>query len=304
MLSNTLRDATASIGNCKDFIKEVIDGDDKYRVTQEGLNKIAFYSVFSSVKPTVSSSPSPSILSSSSSSSSSSLPATHNNGSRNINSHNSTHTTHSTHSTHSTAAPTATAILPANFYTGDDIQYSNTSRPIVGEKRKISAVKVSLYPTAAKKNGNSRGNQQRVDDDGDDNNDKIEVGMERGGKEEGGGRGGNKRGNKMEIVEDEIKEKEKDKSEVSRESRSLNDNLLSDVIVPPRNNGANKPVEQRDLKTGRFIRCYISLTAAAAASGICRKKIANCCTGFENTTPFSWVYRKDSDKSRSEAGIL
>jgi hypothetical protein len=275
-ISNTLRDATTSIGSCRDFVKEVVDGEDKYRVTQEGLNKIAFYSVFSSSKSPAPPSPVTETVTESS-------------GSRRISGNNNIiiNSNSSSNSNDTTHLPSPSAVnnLPANFYTGDNIQYPNASRPAVGEKRKVSPVKIVANPGNAKKNGNHNSYRQCDDDDADD--DAIEA--------------ENSSGNKMDIVDDENNEQKK--SEMSRELLSLTENGLNDLIIPSQLHGVGKPVEQRDLKTGRFIRCYVSLTAAAAASGICRKKIASCCAGLDNTTPFKWVYRKLSDRSRKDTGM-
>jgi hypothetical protein len=273
-ISNTLRDATTSSGSCRDFVKEVVDGEDKYRVTQEGLNKIAFYSVFSTSKSPAPPSPVTKTVTESS-------------GSRRISGNNNSNSNSSTNDTaHSTTSPPSSNNHPANFYTGDDIEYPNASRPAVGEKRKVSPVNIVANTIAAKKNWNHNSYQQ-LDDDANAN-DEIEA--------EGN------RGNKMDIVDDESNRQKK--SEVSRELLSLTEKGLNDLIIPSQLYGAGKPVEQRDLKTGRFIRCYVSLTAAAAASGICRKKIASCCSGLENTTPFKWVYRKLADRSRKDTGTI
>lgn len=277
-ISNTLRDATTSSSCCRDFLKELVDGEDKYRVTQEGLNKISFYSVFSVSKS--SAPPSPVTESSGSRLLS---------GNKNTNfSTNSSNSTNNNDTAHSTASPSSSNNPPANFYTGDDIQYPNASRPAVGEKRKVSPVNIVANPSNAKNNGN-RSSYQQLDNDANTNaDDEIEA--------------GSSGGNKMVIVEDE-KNKQK-KSEMSRESQSITENGLNDLIIPSQLYLASKPVEQRDLKTGRFIRCYVSLTAAAAASGICRKKISNCCSGLDNTTPFKWVYRKLSDRSQKDTGTI
>ena len=280
-ISNTMRDATTSGGSCRDFVKEVVDGEDKYRVTQEGLNKIAFYSVFSTSKSPAPPSPVTETVTESSGSRRISC-----NSNTNNNSSSSSSSSSSTNNdtTQSTASPSAVNNLPASFYTGDDIQYPNASRPAVGEKRKVSPVNIVANPRNAKRNGNHSSYQQ-LDDDANAS-DEIE--------EE------NSRGNKMDIVDDESSRQKR--SEMSRELLSLTENELNDLIIPSQLYGASKPVEQRDLKTGRFIRCYVSLTAAAAASGICRKKIASCCSGLDNTTPFKWVYRKLSDRSRKDTG--
>ena len=279
-ISNTLRDATTSSGSCRDFVKEVVDGEDRYRVTHEGFNKIAFYSVFS-----VSKSPAPpSPVTETVTESSGSRRISGNNNSNNNSSSNSNNINDTTHST---TSPSAVNNLPANFYTGDDIQYPSASRPAVGEKRKVSPVNIVANLSNAKRNRNHSIYQQ-CDTNDDNDNDEVE--------EE------NSSGNKMDIVDDENSKRKK--SEMSRELLSLTDNGLNDLIIPSQLYGASKPVEQRDLKTGRFIRCYVSLTAAAAASGICRKKIASCCSGLDNTTPFKWVYRKLSDRSRKDTGII
>lgn len=314
LITNTLRDALAINGSCKDFMKEVIDGDDKYKVTEEGLKKISFYSVFSSAKPpqylSSSSSPSPASASSSSSSSASvsaavksSVPKS--NGSRTLSNNTTTHSTITT-----TPAATATVTLPVNFYTGDDIQYPDHAWLTTGTKRKLSPVNVVLDSNATKRNGAHITHQQR-DKINYERLCRIERGE--GGGGEGEGRDGEKGGEvvkeedssrdwlEMEVVDDN---KEQKKPAVSRELTALAIAGLNDVIVPSKFNGINKPVEQRDLKTGRFLRCYVSLTAAAAASGICRKKIAACCSGFDNVTPFGWVYRKDSGRSRTETGAI
>ena len=306
LITNTLRDALAITGSCKDFMKEVIDGDDKYKVTEEGLNKISFYSVFSGANSPqyLSSSPSPA-----SASTSASVNATVNssvsrsNGSRTILNKTTTHST-------STPAATATVALPVNFYTGDDIQYPDNPRLAAGTKRKLSPVNVVLDSNAPKRNGAHITHKQRDElnyerlcraERGDGGGGRRERDGEKGGKgvkEEDN----SKDWREMEVVDDDNKEQKK--PAVSRELTSLAIAGLNDVIVPSRFKGLNKPVEQRDLKTGRFLRCYISLTAAAAASGICRKKIAACCAGFDNVTPFGWVYRKDYDRSRTETGTV
>lgn len=310
LITNTLRDALAITGSCKDFMKEVVDGDDKYKVTEEGLNKISFYSIFSGAKSpqnlSSSSSPSPA---SASTSASASVNATVNttvsrsNGSRTIFNNTTTHST-------TTPAATATVSLPVNFYTGDDIQYPDNPRLAAGTKRKLSPVNVVLDSNASKRNGAHVIHKQR-----DEMNHERQCRAERGdggggGRERDGEKGGkgvkeednSKDWREMEVVDDDSKEQKK--PAVSRELTSLAIAGLNDVIIPSRFKGLNKPVEQRDLKTGRFLRCYISLTAAAAASGICRKKIAACCAGFDNVTPFGWVYRKDSDISRIETGTV
>lgn len=54
-----------------------------------------------------------------------------------------------------------------------------------------------------------------------------------------------------------------------------------------------RSVEQRNLLSGKLIRRYISLSKASDATGVCRKKITDCCARGVNDTPYLWAYAAD-----------
>lgn len=51
-----------------------------------------------------------------------------------------------------------------------------------------------------------------------------------------------------------------------------------------------RSVEQRDPRTGQVIEQFISLRTASEATGVCRRKITDCCARGVNDTPYLWTY--------------